>query len=76
MVLFRCPISHVLLSVAAVITLQAVPAATRADEPAGTFTSLFNGKDLTGWQGDLAGYEVVDGELRCKKGAGGGLLTT
>ena len=76
MVLFRCPISHVLLSVAAVITLQAVPAATRAEEPAGTFTSLFNGKDLTGWQGDLAGYEVVDGELRCKKGAGGGLLTT
>lgn len=28
-----------------------------------------------GWQGARRGYEVVDGELRCKKGAGGKLLT-
>ncbi|MFM8890807.1 MAG: family 16 glycoside hydrolase, partial [Planctomycetia bacterium] len=39
------------------------------------YTQLFDGKTLTGWQGDVAGYEVVDGELRCRKGAGGKLLT-
>jgi len=39
------------------------------------FVSLFDGATLAGWQGDLTGYEVIDGELRCKKGAGGSLLT-
>ena len=29
---------------------------------------LFNGKDLTGWKGDTAGYVVEDGVLVCKKG--------
>lgn len=29
---------------------------------------LFNGSDLTGWVGDKAGYEVVDGVLVCKAG--------
>ena len=76
MVLFRSLVWHVLLVATAIVMLQAVPVAPRAEEPAGTFTPLFNGKDLTGWQGDLNGYEVVDGEIRCKKGAGGGLLTT
>jgi hypothetical protein len=32
------------------------------------WSELFNGKDLTGWIGDTAGYEVVDGILVCKKG--------
>ena len=76
MVLLRPTVWHALLIGTAVVSLQAAPVATRAEEPAGTFSPLFNGKDLTGWQGDLAGYEVVDGEIRCKKGAGGGLLTT
>jgi len=39
------------------------------------FTSLFNGKDLTGWQGAIDNYEVVDGAIRCKEGKGGMLLT-
>ena len=39
------------------------------------FASLFNGKDLTGWQGALDNYEVVDGAIRCKEGKGGMLLT-
>ena len=30
--------------------------------------SLFNGRDLSGWTGDVNGYEVVDGVLVCKKG--------
>lgn len=39
------------------------------------FTPLFNGEDLTGWQGSVGNYEVVDGAIRCKKGSGGMLLT-
>ncbi len=39
------------------------------------FKSLFNGTDLTGWQGSTDNYEVVDGAIRCKKGKGGNLLT-
>lgn len=38
------------------------------------FTSIFNGKDLSGWMGPLDDYEVVDGAIRCKKGKGGLLL--
>jgi len=39
------------------------------------FVPLFDGKSLDGWQGAVAGYDVVDGEIRCRKGAGGNLLT-
>ncbi len=35
------------------------------------FTSLFDGKSLSGWAGDAANYEVVDGAIRCKPGKGG-----
>jgi hypothetical protein len=44
----------------------------RKDE---SFTPLFNGHDLTGWQGSTENYEVVDGAIRCKAGKGGLLLT-
>ncbi len=40
------------------------------------FTSLTNGKDLTGWTGAQDNYEVVDGAIRCKAGKGGVLHTT
>lgn len=36
---------------------------------------LFNGKDLTGWTGAVDSYEVVDGMLRCRQGAGGVLYS-
>jgi len=39
------------------------------------FTPLFNGTDLTGWQGAVDSYEVVDGAIRCKAGHGGVLHT-
>jgi hypothetical protein len=39
------------------------------------FAPIFNGKDLDGWQGATANYEVVDGAIRCKKGKGGALFT-
>ncbi|QDU95261.1 3-keto-disaccharide hydrolase [Lignipirellula cremea] len=40
------------------------------------FKSIFNGKDLEGWEGAADNYEVVDGAIRCKKGKGGVLFTT
>jgi outer membrane protein assembly factor BamB len=42
--------------------------------PAG-FTSLFNGRDLTGWAGALDSYEVVDGAIVCKPKRSGHLFT-
>ncbi|MEM8735778.1 MAG: DUF1080 domain-containing protein [Planctomycetota bacterium] len=36
---------------------------------------LFNGKDLSGWAGALANYEVVDGAIQCRVGKGGVLHT-
>jgi len=35
------------------------------------FKSIFNGKDFTGWAGDVANFEIVDGGIRCKTGKGG-----
>lgn len=32
------------------------------------FTPLFNGKDLSGWEGDTEGYVVENGEIVCKPG--------
>ena len=56
------------------LTASAQPAATPAATEDG-FASLFDGKSLSGWQGAAEGYEAVDGELRCRKGSGGKLLT-
>lgn len=39
------------------------------------FSPLFDGTSLAGWQGDVDGYEVVDGAIRCKAGSGGNLFT-
>ncbi len=39
------------------------------------FVEQINGKDLSNWQGKLDSYEVVDGNVRCKAGKGGDLLT-
>ena len=48
----------------------AVVAATRAERVLGTarYEPIFNGRDLTGWTGDTAGYVVENGILVCKKG--------
>ena len=43
----------------------------KAQTPPAGFESVFNGKDFTGWAGDLANYEVKDGNIVCKKGKGG-----
>jgi hypothetical protein len=39
------------------------------------FVALFNGRDLSGWQGALDNYEVLDGAIRCKPHQGGTLFT-
>ncbi|WP_146602237.1 3-keto-disaccharide hydrolase [Novipirellula aureliae] len=39
------------------------------------FQSLFNGKDLSDWEGDVENYEVVGGAIRCRPGTGGVLHT-
>ncbi len=39
------------------------------------FTTLFNGKSLTGWAGAVENYEAVDGAIRCKPNKGGVLHT-
>ena len=39
------------------------------------FVSLFNGKDLEGWQGAVENHEVKDGALMLKKGKGGTLYS-
>ncbi|MFO0938131.1 MAG: DUF1080 domain-containing protein [Gemmataceae bacterium] len=39
------------------------------------FVSIFNGKDLTGWQGAVDSYQVVDGAIVCKPKKGGELYT-
>jgi hypothetical protein len=39
------------------------------------FVCLFNGRDLTGWQGAVDNYEVVEGAIRCKPHLGGTLYT-
>ncbi len=40
------------------------------------FVSVFNGRNLDGWEGAVESYEVVDGAIQCKKGKGGTLYTT
>jgi len=42
----------------------------RGKDPAG-FSSVFNGKDFTGWAGPVAEYQVKDGAIECKPGKGG-----
>jgi len=39
------------------------------------FESIFNGTDLSGWQGPVNDYEVVEGAIRCRPGKGGTLHT-
>lgn len=44
-------------------------------KPNDGFTSVFNGKDFTGWAGPIENYDVVDGTIVCKPGKGGTIHT-
>ncbi len=46
-----------------------------AAKDAQEYKNVFNGKDLSGWTGELENYEVVDGAVRCKEGKGGTVFT-
>jgi len=37
--------------------------------------AVFNGTNLDGWRGAVAGWEVVDGAMRCKPNSGGTICT-
>jgi len=39
------------------------------------FAPLWNGRDFSGWTGDVASYEIVDGAIACRSGKGGVLFT-
>ena len=39
------------------------------------YESIFNGRDFSGWTGDLENYEIVDGAIACKAGKGGTVFT-
>lgn len=58
------------------VASQGIAAGLSDQEKQEGFVSLFNGKDLEGWQGSTKGYEAKDGLLVCIKGKGGNLLTT
>jgi hypothetical protein len=48
------------------------PGKTASDEG---WERIFDGASLAGWAGPTDGYEVVDGAIRCKAGAGGTIYT-
>lgn len=39
------------------------------------FVELVNGRDLSGWQGAVDHYEIIDGAVVCRPGKGGALLS-
>jgi hypothetical protein len=77
--------SFLSLSIAAFALLPVVAAATGGQKPEAGFTSLFNGKDLTGWtygrrptgveNKSGKGYQIENGVLFSTKEDGGNLYT-
>ncbi|MEZ6130619.1 MAG: DUF1080 domain-containing protein [Planctomycetaceae bacterium] len=46
-----------------------------AASDADLFESVFNGKDLSGWKGEVENYDAIDGTIVCKEGKGGTIFT-
>lgn len=46
-----------------------------ADAPAAEFVPVFDGQSWEGWAGPTAGWEIVDGAMRCRPGQGGTVYT-
>ncbi|HEY2253461.1 MAG TPA: DUF1080 domain-containing protein [Planctomycetaceae bacterium] len=56
------------------ISTHEANALLRGRDPKG-FVKVFNGNDLTGWEGAVENYEVRDGSIACKPEKGGVLHT-
>jgi hypothetical protein len=66
----RCisTIAIVLLLAGSVRAADAKPARLSAEEAKQGFVSLFDGRTLDGWQGDVKGYAAENGTILCKPG--------
>lgn len=62
----RIPVAFGLFAALFSLTAAAEPRKSPAVEPG--FTSIFNGRDLTGWAGDKKAWAVVDGAIQCTGG--------
>jgi hypothetical protein len=63
-----CIIAVMLLSAGLVCAQDAKTVGVTPKEAKQGFVSLFDGKTLNGWQGDLKGYPVEDGVIVCRGG--------
>ncbi len=63
-------LTHLLAAAAFALTALTATAAEKDG-----FTSVFNGKDFTGWAGPVDNYEVKEGAAVCKPGKGGTIYT-
>lgn len=63
------------LFVASTVAALASRAEEASSDAEAGFVSIFDGKDLTGWEGDTEGYEVRDGAIVCVPEKGGFLYT-
>lgn len=57
-------LKHTVLIVVCAMSLQSCSLAFAADSEAG-FASLFNGQDLSGWEGQDDAWTVADGAIKC-----------
>jgi hypothetical protein len=68
-----CTVAIALLIVGSVRAADVKTAGLSPEEAKEGFVSLFDGKTLHGWQGDVKGYAVENGTMLCKPG--GNLFT-
>ena len=40
------------------------------------FERIFNGRDFSGWSGEVDNYQIVDGAIACRPGKGGNVYTS
>jgi hypothetical protein len=63
-----CVTAVVWLCAGMVVAQDAKSVGVAPDEAKDGFVSLFDGKTLDGWQGDVKGYSVIDGTMICRPG--------